>query len=103
MHELDRLERCSGAALQAPHFATDARIRGTHCKSREELEAEEMASMPHFKARAIKSAYLCFVGMSCLRCLLQNETHHSLYSPILLLLSVLWISSHGLAAALSVL
>ena len=42
------------AAVQAPQFATDARIRSTHCKSHEELEAEDMASMPHFKARAIK-------------------------------------------------
>lgn len=48
------------SALQAPQFATDARIRGTHCKSHEELEAEEMATMPHFKARAIK-----FVSLLC--------------------------------------
>ncbi|KAL3160020.1 hypothetical protein ABBQ38_010406 [Trebouxia sp. C0009 RCD-2024] len=47
---------------KAPQFATDARIRGTHCKSREDLEAEEMASMPQFKARAINADVLLGAG-----------------------------------------
>ncbi len=42
--------------LQAPHFATDGRVRAVHCKSHDELEAEQMANMPHFKARAVKYA-----------------------------------------------
>ena len=44
--------------LQAPHFATDGRLRGPHSKSHDELEAEEMANMPHFRARPIKYARL---------------------------------------------
>lgn len=43
-----------GAGLQAPQFATDARARKTQHKSHEELEAEEMAAMPHFRAKALK-------------------------------------------------
>ena len=42
--------------LQAPQFATDARARKTQHKSHEELEAEEMAAMPHFRAKALKYA-----------------------------------------------
>lgn len=44
------LDQC----LQAPKFATDGRARKVQHKSREELEEEEMASMPHFKAKPVK-------------------------------------------------
>lgn len=43
--------------LQAPHFATDGRLRGPHCKSHDELEAEQMANVPQFRARPIKYAF----------------------------------------------
>ena len=47
---LHSLHQC----LQAPKFATDARARKVQHKSRQELEEEEMASMPHFKAKPVK-------------------------------------------------
>ncbi|DBB09605.1 hypothetical protein WJX82_001287 [Trebouxia sp. C0006] len=47
---------------KAPHFATDGRVRAVHCKSHDELEAEQMANMPHFKARAVNADVLLGVG-----------------------------------------
>ncbi|KAL0037418.1 hypothetical protein WJX79_007009 [Trebouxia sp. C0005] len=51
---------------KAPHFATDGRVRAAHCKSHDELEAEQMANMPHFKARAINADVLLGVGQMSL-------------------------------------
>ena len=45
------------AALTVPHsprFATRQRVRPPRFKPREEVEAEQMAAMPKFKARPVK-------------------------------------------------
>ena len=50
-------ERGHHAALTVPHsprFATEKRVRPPRFKPREEVEAEEMAAMPKFKARPVK-------------------------------------------------
>lgn len=47
----------AGGALtvpQSPRFATKRRVRPPRFKPREEVEAEEMAAMPRFKARPVK-------------------------------------------------
>jgi hypothetical protein len=38
----------------SPQFATKRRVRPARFKPREEVEAEEMAAMPKFKARPVK-------------------------------------------------
>ncbi|KAK9824414.1 hypothetical protein WJX72_010115 [[Myrmecia] bisecta] len=47
---------------KAPRFATDSRKRPSHFKSREELEAEEMQSMPHFHARPVNPLIMAGSG-----------------------------------------
>lgn len=42
------------ALLQSPSFQTRQRVRPARFKPREEVEAEEMAAMPQFKARPVK-------------------------------------------------
>ena len=60
LQALSQVSTCTWAVFltvmtaQAPKFATDARARKVQHKSHDELEAEEMASMPHFKAKALK-------------------------------------------------
>ncbi|DBA82837.1 hypothetical protein WJX77_000693 [Trebouxia sp. C0004] len=51
---------------KAPHFATDGRMRAVHCKSHDELEAEQMACMPHFKARPVNADVLLGTGQMSL-------------------------------------
>ncbi|KAK9833064.1 hypothetical protein WJX74_006234 [Apatococcus lobatus] len=43
---------------QAPSFATDGRQRRSQWKSRQQLEEEEMAAMPHFHARPVNPAVM---------------------------------------------
>ena len=38
----------------SPQFATKRRVRPARFKPREEVEAEQMAAMPKFKARPLK-------------------------------------------------
>ena len=42
------------ALVQAPSFATDTRSRPSKLKSTEELEAQQVAAHPKFKARPLK-------------------------------------------------
>ena len=47
-------EAITSGLVQAPSLATDARSRPSKLKSTEELEAEQMAAHPRFKARPLK-------------------------------------------------
>jgi hypothetical protein len=43
-----------GRLLQAPHFETDGRLRGSHFLPREEAEAAQMAARAPFRARPLE-------------------------------------------------